>query len=334
MRTSARATVAAGLITALGAVALPASGAWITPNGSGTGTAGATAVNPPINPAAAPTVGSAHNSITISWQAPAGPTPTGYRVDRTTPAGTGVCTPSFTVGTSTWSCSDSGLTAGTPYEYKVYALLQRWNSTAASKSATPVAATTAFFLKQDIDANATTGADTEPSGRMPLSAVAPPTRNLANYDSQRDPGVGNGLRILAGGSLATSDATKIQRWFVPRSTSLSGNVKVRLWSSLKDSASAIKNGNVTVGLYRCNGNGNTCGTAALATKTVFSTTNWAAERIDTGTSTWVEREWDLGTIPLTAFSTNDSLEIRVVVANEDMWFAYDTAAYPSRLILP
>lgn len=93
------------------------------------------------------TVGSASSStltISVTGAPTSGPVPTAYRVDRTSsvapgPA-TGVCTIAATGGLG--SCTDTALSAGTPYSYAIYSQIgSKWissGSTAAS-GATAVA---------------------------------------------------------------------------------------------------------------------------------------------------------------------------------------------------
>lgn len=127
--------LAAGLAVAVTGVSAPAWAAWQS-NGTGTATATAARVQAPASASAAPTTGATSTSLTVSWTAPAsGPAPTGYRVDRVSPAGT-VCT----VGAAKLSCSDGSLTGGTAYTYRVYALVNLWNGTAQSAAGTTATA--------------------------------------------------------------------------------------------------------------------------------------------------------------------------------------------------
>lgn len=133
-------TASVALVVVLPAIA---SAAW-TKTGTGTGAAASTSVEAPASATAAPTTGATSTSITVSWTAPAsGPAPTGYRVDRVSPAGT-VCT----VGSATLTCNDTGRTPSTSYSYNVYALILNWDGTAsvASSATTASGDTTAPAL--------------------------------------------------------------------------------------------------------------------------------------------------------------------------------------------
>lgn len=126
--------LAAGLAVAVTGVAGPAYAAWQS-GGTGTATATAARVQAPASASAAPTTGATSTSITVSWTAPSsGPAPTGYRVDRVSPAAT-VCT----VPATALTCNDIGRTPGTSYSYNVRAIVSNWNGTASAASAATAA---------------------------------------------------------------------------------------------------------------------------------------------------------------------------------------------------
>lgn len=112
-------------LTASAVLAGPALAAWsVTGSAAGTGTAATLQA-----PASATTSGVTASSVTVQWTAPAGgPAPTGYRVERVSPAAV-VC-----ASTTALSCTDSGLSAATAYSYNVYALLHSWDGSAVTTS--------------------------------------------------------------------------------------------------------------------------------------------------------------------------------------------------------
>ena len=128
------------LVTALACAMAAGGSAWgaWSSAGTGSGTAAATSLQPPASASAAPTTGATSTSITVTWTVPSsGPSPTGYRVDRVSPAGT-VCT----VSSSTFTCNDTGRTPGTAYSYNVFSTITNWDTSFASPpSATTTGAT-------------------------------------------------------------------------------------------------------------------------------------------------------------------------------------------------
>ncbi len=183
--------------------------------------------------------------------------------------------------------------------------------------ATAVGPTT-YYLKTNATGN------TSSSSVLPLSTTAPTLTTLYNYDTDRDSD--RGLMLAKSSGLNETDRTKIQKWSQTAASPivLSGNAKLRLWSAMKSFES--KKASVQVGVYDCDSTGGSC--TQFASGTVTSTTSWSG-----GSSTWVVKDWDLGTVSRT-ISTGRTLQVRVVVADssdDDMWFAYDTTSYPSVL---
>jgi hypothetical protein len=97
-----------------------ATAAWYPASG-GSGATAATSIGLPKT-----TVASATSSSTISvtWAAPAGLSPSQYVVRRIAPTTATVCT----VGGTTFACTDSGLSGSTTYTYTVEAGLAGWRS--------------------------------------------------------------------------------------------------------------------------------------------------------------------------------------------------------------
>lgn len=115
-----------------------ASAAW-TRAGSGAGDARSTSLAAPATASASATSGT---GIMISWTTAAGgPAPSGYRVERVSPAKT-VCD----VSAETRSCPDTGLTPSTTYQYRVVSLLSLWDSGATQASAATAAQATTLTI--------------------------------------------------------------------------------------------------------------------------------------------------------------------------------------------
>jgi signal peptidase len=160
---------------------------------------------------------------------------------------------------------------------------------------------------------------------LPLSTAAPTVSTLPNYDTNRDAFAG--LLVTKGGSGAgETDATKHQTWSETLSSSLnlSGTARLTVWSAMK-SFQTGKRGAVNAFLLDCPANGIGCTTFDSAS---LDLSNWSG-----GSTTWVSRTIDFGTVSRT-IAAGRLLRVKVVVgssSDDDMWFAYDTTTYPSAL---
>jgi hypothetical protein len=88
-----------------------------------------------------------------------------------------------------------------------------------------------------------------------------------------------------------------------------------------------KRGVVSAFLLDCPSSGTGCTTFGSAT---LDQANWSG-----GSSTWVSKELNFGTVSRT-IASGRLLRVKIVVtsaADDSMWFAYDTTAYPSRLTI-
>ena len=156
-----------------------------------------------------------------------------------------------------------------------------------------------------------------------LSDVAPTASTLPNYDPGRDdePGL---LLAKSGEGLSETDATKYQLWATASGKTLNGPTTLTFWSAMKDFGTG-KRGIVDAGLYDCNKPQTSCSLIAQGQRDVA---DWSG-----GTTTWVERTIDFGNLSY-SISPGHTLALKVVVGNDsddDMWFAYDTVSYASRL---
>jgi hypothetical protein len=190
--------------------------------------------------------------------------------------------------------------------------------TTATAPVVPTGAT--YYLENPGTGNTTS------SSPLPLGTTAPTATTLPNYDTNRDGAAG--LLLAKGGGLGESDTTKHQLWSVPGPITANAPVKLRLWSAMKDFNTA-KKGSVVAGLYRCNNNANFTNCDLLAQSTVTSPGAWT-----TGGG-WAMREWSFDTVDLD-IASNRRLYVKLAVTSaseDDMWFAYDTAAQPSALVI-
>lgn len=172
-------------------------------------------------------------------------------------------------------------------------------------------------------------ADTNSQANLPMNTTAPSATTLFNYDRDRDSFAG---RYIGKGGIGTAEADlgKYQNWRTSTLASqllIDGTVQFEFWSAIKDFTKG-KAGSVRVFLrdfdpgtstYTAVGNG------------ALDSPNWQA-----GSGTWVQRTIS---IPVSNYTlqAGRQLEIKLLVgdsAGDDMWFAYDTATYRSRLVLP
>ncbi len=257
------------------------------------------------------------HGIALSWTATGDTYADGYRVLRATSSG-GAYTH---VTELTPRTNVSYLDAPGPgtFYYVVRAFRVNWESANSSEAS----ATVSQLLYLHNNPSPPTG-DTAAQLNLPLNTTAPTAATLFNYDTNRDAFAG---LILAKGAsgVGETDTAKFQAW----RTSAAGWVVspspvFTFWSGIKDFG-LNKHGVVTVYLRHWNGSSYTTicsGTADDA--------DWQG-----GSGTWVQRSITLSGCSYVVPSGHQ-LEIKLVaqgVADDDMWFAYDTTAYPTRLSL-
>jgi hypothetical protein len=164
--------------------------------------------------------------------------------------------------------------------------------------------------------------DTSSQPVLPCTTTVPIAPTLYNYDTDYDSGPGR--VIQRGGSGADEvDSQRSQKWQTPASAAavtINGTIRVDLWTAAKDF-----NAGLTVH-----------GTVYLAdvfgpSRTVIAQASFAFQ----STASWTQ-----STVFMSASQTlaaGHSLELMVISPNssaDDLWLAYDTAAYKSRVVLP
>ncbi len=169
------------------------------------------------------------------------------------------------------------------------------------------------------------GQDTTDQEFQPMRTEVPTQTTLPNYDTNADGDAGLRLKKGANG-LFDGDRNKIQRWryTAPADTPIA-SAQIVFHSAVKAFAQG-KGGTVTWHLRHCNASGSDC--VELARQDVTAS-DWQA-----GSTTFVERTTGFGTISAVV-PAGRVLEVVTysMTFDDDLWFAYDTAAQPSRLEL-
>ena len=168
------------------------------------------------------------------------------------------------------------------------------------------------------------------SGGFPsstLSTTAPTNTTLANYDSSRDSAAGLVIGRSASGPDET-DSKKYQRWLSSTAGAvLSGSLELQIWVGVKAFA-PDKVGAVVAYLRDCDGTGANCKAITSASLTIPATGK--------NNAGWLQQTVGFGSVNYTV-SAGRTLELKVIVGSaseDDLWFAYDTTAYPSVLAAP
>jgi signal peptidase len=169
--------------------------------------------------------------------------------------------------------------------------------------------------------------DTTSHAVLPLNQISPSGATLYNYDTDRDSSPG--LVIVKGGTgVGETDPTKTQVW---RSAPLSedqclqGTVTVTLWAALKNYRHN-KAGEIIVYLRDFNGSSHT----EIGSGSVYNS-RWQGPN-----ETFVQTAVGISGINHVVPAGN-VIELMIVVGDQsfdDMWFAYDTTAYPMTVVSP
>jgi hypothetical protein len=153
------------------------------------------------------------------------------------------------------------------------------------------------------------------------NSTPPLPGTLFNYDTEYD--LGPGRHVLRNGSGPDeADGAKYQAWRsgpLASSFTLSGNVRVELWAAME---------NFAVG---------TAGTARVYVRDISAGAPVVIAQgvtvVSSSTPGWVYRSIAMNTAGYT-LAAGHELEVKIIVlssSNDDLIFAYDTAAYASRI---
>jgi hypothetical protein len=176
---------------------------------------------------------------------------------------------------------------------------------------------------------------TPPSGNTNMQAdlvmntTAPTATTLFNYDADQDSSAGR--LVLRGGSGAgETDLSQYQNWRGPTAPllgqSINGAVTVEFWSGMRDFTGGTA-GDVRVFLRNFD--------TVLGLTTEIANTTIASADWQGGSTGWVKK---IATFNVnTTLLVGHKLEVKLIVgggAADDMWLAYDTTIYRSRVRLP
>jgi hypothetical protein len=160
---------------------------------------------------------------------------------------------------------------------------------------------------------------------LPLARSAPDAAGLANYDIDRDsfPGLLLAKGGVSGLDPTAWDPTKHQAWdlAVASPTALSGGLRLTVWAAVKD-FNDHKRGALTAGVYECS-----VGQCTMLAVADLDASAWVLG------DTFAARSVDL-TLAETTLVIGSTLRVVLSVSpasEDDLWFAYDTRAYPSLL---
>ncbi len=169
--------------------------------------------------------------------------------------------------------------------------------------------------------------DTASQTLLPFDKTLSTATTLYNYDSDRDADAG--LLIAAGGSGPAETGTTLhQSWRTSAFAAdqvIDGNVTVVLASAIQNFSLSVA-GSITVYLRHYDGASYTEIASGSLTES-----DWQA-----GSGTWVVKTLSIPAVDYTVPAT-DMLELKLIVdssSGADMWFAYDTSTYTSRIELP
>ncbi len=160
---------------------------------------------------------------------------------------------------------------------------------------------------------------------LPIDQTGPTATTLYNYDTDRNSDAGL-LIVKSKDGLSETDLNKHQTWSASGPIDLDGGASLTLWGAIKKFDTKVR-GVVLAALLDCAADGSDCNT--------ITTGNLDFDPWDSGeTGTWVEHTADLGNVTH-SFITGRTLRIKIVVSDDggDMWFAYDTTGYNSRLTI-
>jgi hypothetical protein len=171
--------------------------------------------------------------------------------------------------------------------------------------------------------------DTNAQANLTMDATAPSASVLFNYDQNQD--AVTGRVVVKGGSGATeATLSKYQNWRGPTAgvfgQAISGTVTVEFWCGVKSFTPGVA-GDVRVFLRDVN--------TLLGTTSEIGNVTVAAADWQGGVNGWLKKTASIAVN--TTLLLGHRLEVKLEVgsgAADDMWFAYDTSVYRSRVRLP
>lgn len=216
-----------------------------------------------------------------------------------------------------WQSMPGGLDQG------AYALLTDGEQTAATVTAAASFSGTTYYLH-----NAPTPpvGSTAAQADLGMTATAPSAVRLYDYDSNLDTSPG---RLIQRGGSGASETTlaRYQNWLGPSAGLLGQNVKgtvlVEFWSGVPGFAQGVA-GEVRIFLRDVDP---LTGTRSDIANTTVSSADWQG-----GSGGWVKRSGSMAVNR--TLLVGHRLELKLVLgsgAASDLWLAYDTTLYRSRL---
>jgi hypothetical protein len=175
-------------------------------------------------------------------------------------------------------------------------------------------------------------ANTNAQANLAMNATAPSATTLFNYDANFDSAPGR-LIARGGSGAGEADLAKHQRWrgpTLPSGTNINGTVTVEFWSGIEAFTPGTA-GQIDVYLRAWD-------PLLGLISTELGNASVAAADWQGGASAWVKRTASIAVSSTTlACLTGCQLEVKIEVgatAADDMWIAYDTTLYRSRVRLP
>jgi len=261
-------------------------------------------------------IASGTGSVTLDWTATTDTYASGHRVYRASNPGGPYIQIADIAPRTTVTYVDSP--QGGTYYYVARAYAGTWESVDSNEVTANVSTATVVYLHNDPSppVGNTTSQET-----LPLDFTAPTATALYNYDTDRDSS--SGLAVFKGDGLNETDPSKYQRWRLNTAVDfdLKGTAQLVIWTAARDFESDTK-GAIEVGLYDCSASGDSC---ILLTSTSLADGPWAA--------TVEEKTINLGAVGHT-ITAGRSMVIKIATidpSEDELWFAYDTTTYPSRL---
>ena len=268
------------------------------------------------------------SSVALSWTAPGDDGATGtattydvrYSTSTITAGNWASATqatgePAPQVAGSAETFTVTGLSVATTYYFAIKTSDEVPNESALSNVLSAATART-LTLPLYLEGDAVTTAS--------LTATAPSQSSLPNYDPGRNSDAGLLLTKSSLGVVSEADAIKYQIWVdAAGPVEINGPVVLGFWSAVKDFPTD-KRGIVDAGLFECDTDGTNC---SVIVQGSLDQTPWSSS------GTWASYNIDFGTVSHTV-QAGKALAVKVTIGNsadDNMWLAYWTTAYPAQL---